>query len=116
MQIKEGDVMLIKSSEKNRGRWKIGIVTNLYYGKDNVVGAVRLHAGKNYLERPMQQLYPLKLTYDVKATSQSSNEKTLDAKLSANVSKFKPKRNAEVIARLKIQHELENEKGLSDTD
>ena len=41
---------------------EVGIVTDFYYDK-------------NYLERPMQQLYPLKLTYDVTATSQSSNEK-----------------------------------------
>ena len=52
IQIKKGDVMLIKPSEKNRGRWKIGIVINLYYGKDKVVRAVRLRSGKNYLERP----------------------------------------------------------------
>ena len=62
MQTKEGDVILIKSSEKNRGRWKIGIMTNLYYGKDNVVLAVRLCTSKNYLERPRQHLYPLELT------------------------------------------------------
>ena len=49
IQIKEGDVVLIKSSEKNRGRWKVGIVSELYYGKDNVVKAVRLRANKNYL-------------------------------------------------------------------
>ena len=65
MQIKEGDVMLIKPLEKNRGRWKIGIVTHLYYGKDNVMQAVRLRAGKNYLERSIQHLYPLELTCDV---------------------------------------------------
>ena len=32
-QIKVGDVMIIKSSEKNRGRWKIGIKPDLYYKK-----------------------------------------------------------------------------------
>ena len=48
MQIKEGDVMLINL--QNRGKWKISIVTDLYYGKDNVVRAVRLRAGKSYLD------------------------------------------------------------------
>lgn len=116
MQIKEGDVILIKSSEKNRRRWKIGIMTNLYYGKDNVVLAVRLCAGKNYLERPRQHLYPLELTCEVTATSISSNEKTLETELNVNTSKFKPRCNAAAIVRIKMQDEFENEKDLSNTD
>ena len=116
MQIREGDVMLIKPLEKNRGRWKIGIVTHLYYGKDNVMQAVRLRAGKNYLERSIQHLYPLELTCDVTATSKSSNEKTLDTELNVNASEFKPKRNVAAIARLKIEDEFEKKKDLSDTD
>ena len=39
--------MLTISSEKNRGRWEMGIVTDLYYEKDNVLQPVRLRAGKD---------------------------------------------------------------------
>ena len=109
MQIKEGDVMLIKSSEKNRGRWKIGIVNDLYYGKDKVVRAARLRAGKSYLERPIQHLYPLELTCDITPTSKSNDKKSSDSELNANASEFKPKRNAAAIARLKMQDDFENE-------
>ena len=100
IQIKEDDLMLINSSEKNRRRWKIGIVTDLYYGKDNAVREVRLRAGKSYLERPIQHFYPLELTCHVTATSKSSNETTLDTELNVNVSESNPKRNAAAIARL----------------
>ena len=53
-------VVLIKGEEKNRGLWKIGIVKKLIPGRDGVVGAVKLRAGKSFLERPILFLYPIK--------------------------------------------------------
>ena len=32
--VKTGDVVLIKGDSKNRGKWNIGIVTNLFQGTD----------------------------------------------------------------------------------
>lgn len=66
MQLKEGDVVLIKGEEKNRVKWKIGVATDLIPGREGVVRTVRLRAGKNYLERLIQFLYPLELHCDVK--------------------------------------------------
>ena len=86
--MKEGNFMQIKSSEKNWGRQKIHIVTDLYYRQGNVVRAVKLRAGKNYLERPIQHPYPLELTWDVTATSKTSNKKALDTKINANASEL----------------------------
>ena len=40
--IKTGDVVLIKGDNKNRSKWNIGIVTNLYPGADGEVRAVKL--------------------------------------------------------------------------
>ena len=56
--------MIIKSDERNRGKWKLGIVEKLIPGRDQVVRAVRLRAGKSYLERPVQHLFPLELSCD----------------------------------------------------
>lgn len=106
--------MLTKSSEKNRGRWEMGIVTDLYYEKDNVLQPVRLRAGKDYLDLPIQYLYPLELTCDGRTTSKLRNEKTLDTELNANNFKFKAKRNAAAIVRLKMQDKNEND--FSNTD
>ena len=59
-----GDVVLINGEERNRGKWKIGTVEQLIQGRDGVVKGARLRAGKSYLERPLQLLYPLELTCD----------------------------------------------------
>ena len=59
-----GDVVLIKGEERNRGKWKIGIVEQLIQGRDGVVRGARLRVGTSYLERPLQLLYPLELTCD----------------------------------------------------
>ena len=59
-----GDVVIIKGDEKNRGLWKLGIVEELITGRDGVTRGARLRAGKSYLERPIQHLYPLELSCD----------------------------------------------------
>ena len=52
-ELKEGDIAIIKCDEKNRGKWKIGIVHQLFKGQDGVIRGVRLRAGKSHLERPI---------------------------------------------------------------
>ena len=59
-----GDIVLIRSEEKNRGKWPLGVVVELFNGRDGVVRAVKLRAGKTFLERPIQHLYPMELTCD----------------------------------------------------
>ena len=56
MRVKAGDIVLIKGDERNRGKWKIGIFDKLMKGRDGIVRAVRLRAGKSYLERTIQHL------------------------------------------------------------
>lgn len=51
LTLKDGDVVIIKGDEKNRKYWKLGIVTKLIKGRDGAVRAVRLRAGKSFLER-----------------------------------------------------------------
>eukprot|EP00794_Sanderia_malayensis_P018542 gene18542-biopygen15623 len=63
-ELEIGDVVTIKGDEKNRGQWKIGIVEELIQGRDGIVRAVKLRAGKSHLERPIQFLYPLELHCD----------------------------------------------------
>ena len=43
-----GDVEIIKRDERNRALWKLGIVEILLPGKNGVVHAVRIRAGKSY--------------------------------------------------------------------
>ena len=95
-----GDVVIIKSEERNRNKWPLGIVEQLYPGKDGVVRAAKIRAGRNYLERPIQHLYPLELSCD-------RDPKPRDAQsLNPNPTISRAKRDAAVVARLRVQNIL----------
>ena len=96
LSLTTGDVVIIKSDEKNRGQWRLGIVEELFPGSDGVIRAVKLRAGKSYLERPIQHLYPLELSCD-RTTDKPK------ATLNAEAPTFRPTRDAAVAARARIQ-------------
>jgi len=95
-------VVLIKGEEKNHAFWKTGIVTHLIQGRDNVVRAVRLRAGKSFIERPIQFLYPLELHC-------SGVKEIQNKELNAEAREFQPKRRAAIDATANIQGTLEYE-------
>jgi hypothetical protein len=98
-----GDVVTIKSDEKNRGKWPLGIVMELFPGRDGVVRAVKLRAGKRFLERPIQHLYPLELSVDrPKSTYPPSG-------LNADAREFRPKRREAIAAQEKIRQTMQDE-------
>lgn len=97
MSLTSGDVVIIKGDEKNRGQWRLGIVDELFPGRDGVIRAVKLRAGKSYLERPLQHLYPLELYCD------RTTDKT-KAALNAEAPIFRPARDAAAAARARIQN------------
>ena len=82
-----GDVVILKSEDKNWGKWPLGIVQELYPGRDGVVRAVKLRSGKNFLERAVQHLYPLELSSDSVACAPSRV-------LNADATVFRPRRQA----------------------
>ena len=68
--LKQGDVVIIKGDDRNRNKWKLSVVDQMIKGKDDVVRAVRLRAGKSFLERLIQHLFPLELSCDLKPKKQ----------------------------------------------
>ena len=73
LSLQIGDVTIIKSDERNRNKWKLGIVEELIAGRDGVVRVAKLRAGKSHLERAVQHLYPLELSCDrTKPTTQGT--------------------------------------------
>ena len=99
-----GDVVVIKSDERNRGEWPLGIITEFFEGKDGVIRAARLRAGKSYMERPIQHLYPMELNCDMKEAKEQQPS-TLDA----NAPQFRPRRKAAAAAAQCIQQKAEEE-------
>lgn len=59
-----GDLVIVRTEDKNRGKWPLGIIESLIVGNDGVVRGVKLRAGKSYVERAIQQLYPVELSCD----------------------------------------------------
>jgi hypothetical protein len=85
------DVVIIQSDERSRGKWPLGVVDELYKGHDGVVRAVKLRAGKTYLERAVNHLYPLELSCDRTETKELIN-------LNPEAASFRPRRDAAVAA------------------
>ena len=119
VKIDIGDVVMIKGEDKRRGKWKIGIVKELYRGKDQEIRSVQIKTAKGCLERPVQLLYPLelhsnKITWDgaVPRTEEASSNGDTQSKLgelNVNASEFRPKRTAAIISSIKMNNMAVNE-------
>ena len=93
---------VIKDDNKDRNKWKLEIVEELVAGRDGVVRAVKLRAGKSYLERAVQQLYPLEPSCD-------KPREVRKPPLSPEARAFRQKRDAAVAARLRVQNIAERD-------
>ena len=98
--VQPGDVVLIKDSERNRGKWNIGIVANLIKGRDGVVRASRLRAGRLYLEYAFQHLHAMELSCD--QLREEHEEGRRMSHLNPSVREFRPTRRAAIAAADKI--------------
>lgn len=92
----QGDVVIIKDDDRNRNKWKLGIIEDLIAGRDGIVRVAKLRAGKATLDRAIQQPYPLELTCDRAAVESS-------VQLNPGVPSFRPRRDAAVAANRRIQ-------------
>ena len=52
-------MVIARGDESNRGKWSLGLIVDLFEGRDGVV-----RAGKSFLEGPVQHLFPLELACD----------------------------------------------------
>ena len=119
VKIDIGDVVMIKGEEKRRGKWKIGIVKELYRGNDQEIRSVQIKTAKGCLEQLIQLLYSLELhcneiTSDdaVPRTEEVSSNGDIQSKLgelNVNASEFRPKRTAAIIGSIKMNDMVANE-------
>ena len=90
-----GDVVMVYSEDRRRGKWPLGIIEVLYTGRDGVVHGAKLRAGSGHIERPVNHFYPLEVTCDrMPSTSQDQ--------LNQNVPEFRPGRDAAAAASVRI--------------
>ena len=79
--------MLIKVEERNRSKWKNGVVEHPIQGRDGVIRGALQRAGKTHIEKPLQLLYPLELTCN-------RPERRSGETLSNDAREFQPRRAA----------------------
>ena len=89
-------VVIVQAKERNRGKWPLGIVENLIVGTDGVVRGAVLRSGKSRIERAVQHLYPLEFSCD--------RPRPHLAELNPQARPFRPRRDAAVAARLRVQN------------
>ena len=61
VNINERDIVMIKGESKKRWRKKISIISEPYKGKDDQILGAQVKTISDYLDRPIQLLYPLEL-------------------------------------------------------
>ena len=72
--LKVGDVVIIRGDECNCGKWSLDVIADLFEGRDGIVRAAKLRAGKSFLERPVQHLFPLELAWDNPVQMQNTTD------------------------------------------
>ena len=95
-EIKVGDVMQVKGEQKNRGEWRVGIVTKVIKIKDVVGAKLRLGTG-TVLERPVQLLHPLELFSEQTQIVRTEKRRELE-----NETIARPKRKAKTKAKERL--------------
>ena len=101
---KVGEVVLIKDDSKNRGKWSVGIVAELYQGRDGVVRGAKVKTRKTHIDRALQHLYPLELQAEKKLSEEKSGKE-----LDPAAAEFRPRRVAAEVARQGIRAVLDFE-------
>ena len=84
---------IVRTDDRNRGKWPLAIVQQLYPGPDGLTRAVLLKTKNGEIERPVQHLYPLELHCDAEGEKIQEN-----VQLDPNARLFRSRRTAAVEA------------------
>jgi hypothetical protein len=98
---RKGSAVIIADESKNRNTWKLGIVSDLIKGKDNVIRGAKVRTANGVLERAIQHLYPLELSIE---------EKNWEPNPSAPTFIPRPRRDAAVAADLRMQQHAQTDR------
>eukprot|EP00795_Rhopilema_esculentum_P016013 gene16013-7349_t len=106
-----GDVVTVQDENiRNRIEWKLGRVADLIIGRDDVTRGARIQlANGNFIERPIQKLFPLELSSEPKEACATNENTTM-----SEDKQRKTKRKAAVIAQesIRIIDQLEEDNEL----
>uniref|UniRef100_A0A1X7TD41 DUF5641 domain-containing protein n=1 Tax=Amphimedon queenslandica TaxID=400682 RepID=A0A1X7TD41_AMPQE len=102
VEIKVGDIVIVKSNEKRHGFWNLGKVESIIPERDGLIrgATVRVATGgrkSTLLNRPVQHLYPMEINHQEEESSQDQPRESQDHKETA-----RPRRAAAFEARDRI--------------
>ena len=109
VNINVGDVVMIKGESKKRGKQKIGIISELFQGKDDQIRCVRVKTPRYYLDRPIRLLYPLELHWNRYKIKKRKQHESDEKKLNVEAKEFRPKRTTRAIALAEIKDLAEHD-------
>ena len=95
--LKVGDAVIVRSDNKNWGKWPLAIVDAIYPGPDGHMWAVQLRTSKGVIQPPVQHLYPLELQSAPRVA-----QPALEQQLNANATTFRPRSAAASTAAVRI--------------
>ncbi|KAK3896281.1 hypothetical protein Pcinc_000025 [Petrolisthes cinctipes] len=70
--VKKGSVVLLREDNVPRMNWPLGVITDLYPGRDGIVRSVNVKTAKGMLCRPVQKIHDLEICYDVNSAGENS--------------------------------------------
>ncbi|KAK4324412.1 hypothetical protein Pmani_004972 [Petrolisthes manimaculis] len=70
--VKKGSVVLLREDNVPRMNWPLGVITDLYPGRDGIVRSVNVKTAKGMLCRPVQKIHDLEICYDVNSAEENS--------------------------------------------
>ena len=97
---KVGEVVIVWDEDKNRNKWKLGIVNQLIEGRDGVIRGAQVRTSNGELERAVQHLYPLELSCDKPKWKPNPSAPTYNPR---------PQRGAAAAAKARIQQQADVE-------
>ena len=97
---KVGEVVIVWDEDKNRNKWKLGVVNQLIEGRDGVIQGAQVRTSNGELERAVQHLYPLELSCDKPKWKPNPSAPTYNPR---------PQRDAAAAAKARIQQQADVE-------
>ena len=82
----------------------MGVAEELYHGRDGVARGAKLKTRKTYIDRALQQLYPLELGSEQKQkNTRTETDKEEGRNLDPEAGEFRRRRNAANVGRKKYK-------------
>ena len=70
--LKKGSIVLMREDNVPRMCWPLGLITELFPGRDGIVRCVNVQTAKGVFCRPVQKLHDLEIYYDVNNVKENS--------------------------------------------